>query len=80
MYPEQKPRVRIRTNLSTVQMNDEQKDVIDRAYSLFVDVAQAKMSKGAFLSALCLSFLQGKTQIHNQSEEPEPTPPSPPVL
>jgi hypothetical protein len=65
-----KPSVRVRDNLSTIQINDEQKQAIDYAYKFYQDSEGAPATKGAFLEMLCLHYVTGK--MNNPSEyDPE---------
>lgn len=55
-----KPKVRVRDNLSTIQINDEQKKAIDYAYQFYQDSEGAPATKGAFLEMLCMHYVTGK--------------------
>lgn len=59
MQPQEKPRIRVRTNLTSVQINDAQKQSIDQAYKLFKQSSgMPGVTKGQFLEGLAQEFLQ----------------------
>ncbi len=55
MNPEPK-KIRVRDNLSTIQVNDQQKMVIDAAFRLFQD-QEGSQTKGMFLETLARHYL-----------------------
>lgn len=57
---EPKPRVRVRPNLTSFQISDQQKVVIDQAYEKFRASSEINATKGEFVEALCMNFLRGK--------------------
>lgn len=63
-----KPRIRVRTHLTSFQINDAQKVNIDEAYKVFKESSGLNVSKGAFIEGLAQEFLQsvGSTQ-NNQT-------------
>ena len=56
MNPEEPKKIRVRDNLSTIQVNDEQKQVIDAAFKLFQD-QEGSQTKGMFLETLARHYL-----------------------
>lgn len=63
-----KARIRVRTHLTSFQINDAQKQNIDEAYKVFKETSGLNVSKGAFIEGLAQEFLQsvGSTQ-NNQT-------------
>lgn len=55
-----RPTIRSRTNLSTFQVTDEQKEVIDQAFAVFQDSGNDNLNKGDFLQMLALQYLKGR--------------------
>lgn len=57
-----------RTNLSTIQITDEQKDIIDQAYALRPGNDEDRMTKGEFLQLISLEYIHkhGGTQTIDQ--------------
>ncbi len=53
-----KPRVRIRPNLTSFQITDEQKQTIDQAFDLFKNSSEQQVNKGQFIEGLCLDFMR----------------------
>lgn len=49
---------RVRTNLSTIQITDQQKQVIDQAYKTELASGQEAPTKGDFLAQLAMEHLQ----------------------
>lgn len=59
--PEPKqPQVRFRNNLTSIQIDDNQKQAIDQAYKLFVDSGAEGLTKGDFLEAISLAYIKAK--------------------
>jgi hypothetical protein len=57
--PAPRARVRVRTNLTSVQINDEQKQTIDQAYKVFkASSGISGVTKGQFIEGLAEEFLQ----------------------
>jgi len=52
-----KPRIRVRTHLTSFQINDAQKQNIDEAYKVFKETSGLNVSKGAFIEGLAQEFL-----------------------
>ena len=57
LYGTTRPSARMRTNLTSVQINDTQKQSIDQAYRVFIEQA-GDFTKGEFLEALCQQYLK----------------------
>ncbi len=66
--PAEKPRVRVRNHLTSVQIDKQQKVAIDNAYQSFMAMSGQFVSKGAFIEGLCLDFLN-KTGKPDMSAE-----------
>lgn len=58
LAPLPKARVRVRTHLTSVQINDSQKANIDEAYKVFKATSGISASKGEFLEGLAQDFLK----------------------
>lgn len=56
--PQPKARVRVRTHLTSVQINDAQKQTIDDAYRKFKEISGMSATKGQFIEGLAQDFLQ----------------------
>ena len=54
----EKPRIRSRDNLTSLQITKEQKQLIDQAYSLFSDQNNSFISKGQFVEQLCANYIR----------------------
>lgn len=52
-----KARIRVRTHLTSFQINDAQKANIDEAYKVFKETSGLNVSKGAFIEGLAQEFL-----------------------
>lgn len=56
-----KPRVRSRTNLTSIQIDDNQKQAIDQAFNVFTSENDGEgLNKGDFLEALALAYIKTK--------------------
>lgn len=51
---------RVRTNLTSIQLDKTQKQTIDQAYSLFVAESEMFVSKGQFIEGLAQDFMRKK--------------------
>jgi hypothetical protein len=56
MNPIEPKKIRVRDNLSTIQVNDQQKQIIDAAFKLFQD-QEGSQTKGMFLETLARHYL-----------------------
>ena len=79
LSPVKKPKVRVRDNLSTIQINDDQKKAIDFAYKLYQDSEGGGATKGAFLEMISIHYATGKMNDPG-SYDPEAEIPSAPPL
>lgn len=52
------PRIRSRSNLTSLQITKDQKQLIDQAYSLFSDQNNSFISKGQFVEQLCANYIR----------------------
>jgi hypothetical protein len=55
-----------RTHLTTIQITDTQKEVIDRAYAIRPGANQTPMTKGDFLELIATEYLQRHGGIQNR--------------
>lgn len=63
-----KPRIRVRTHLTSFQINDEQKANIDEAYKVFKETSGLNVSKGAFIEGLAQEFLSSvNAPVNNET-------------
>lgn len=53
-----KPRVRVRTHLTSFQLDKDQKQTIDEAYNIFTAESGQFVSKGQFVEGLALDYLK----------------------
>lgn len=60
--PPEKPRVRTRTNLTSIQIDKAQKVIIDQAYNTYVNESATFQSKGQFIEALCNEYLSKRAK------------------
>lgn len=66
--PAPRARVRVRTNLTSVQINDAQKASIDEAYKVFKESSgMSGVTKGQFLEGLAQEFLQHTQELPNEN-------------
>ena len=55
----EKPTVRrVRDHLTSIQINDEQKRVIDQAYQIFSNSSNDGMTKGEFLTLVAVDYIK----------------------
>ena len=70
----QKPRIRVRPNLTSLQIDDSQKATIDEAFKVFKQSANIpNVTKGQFIEGLCQDFLHhaGGPDASTVAEQPD---------
>lgn len=72
LQPTNKPRVRVRTHLTSFQLDKEQKQTIDQAYQLFNGQNEQFVSKGEFVEGLALDYIK---RFGGKQAQPEAMPP-----
>lgn len=58
LLPTAKPRVRVRTHLTSIQLDKTQKQLIDRAYQIYTAESPVFISKGQFLVDIAEDYLR----------------------
>lgn len=58
LTPAPKPRVRVRTNLTSIQLDKQQKQLLDQAYQLYTAESPVFISKGQFLVEIAQDYLK----------------------
>jgi hypothetical protein len=59
--PTIKPAVRRRDNLTTIQITDDQKGVIDQAYQIFHNGNAQHLTKGQFLTLVAMDYIRNNS-------------------
>jgi len=68
LQPPEKPRVRSRTNLTSIQIDKAQKVIIDQAYNTYINESPTFVSKGQFIEGLCADYLKRNAPLEQPSE------------